>query len=1038
MARQQVREVSAPSAIQGIATPVNTYVRPVEPGRSTLHDLAEGLAAFDSGLSGYLSKKKAETEEADAARAIVDFNRNNHVGWAEAVRQGLVPASASPVYMSAYKKSQGNLAGLRLGDKFAIDYQTWEGRHDADSATYSAWASQWMSDNVGDEQDPDVLSGLAPHLERTTMGGLSTFMTEREDRVKEGARATTGATITHALTETLDDGRATGTTDWDAFWNSTMVIREDALKRGDTAENVDKLIVDSILLQAERTADMDVLKLLDKTLPGQKFAMNYDPKVREAMTQSQNRIAAAQGAMGTDIARQREAQEKAQQEAWKAEAYALIYKGEEVPEELVINLGRRDGDIRKTLEDAKKSAKEGFQQEDDAALMGVWENIHNGAGTAYINAMRDAGVIKNQATYQKALDRMEAVKKAQDDGGIFTAPTAKDTVKFLTNATALSKTEAAISGDMPLSTEALEALHDYRHLLLDWEKRNPDASMMEKERAALEAATIIRSRLQEDDTGEYVNTYQSDADRQKADAATLAALQAAEAEAKTQADQASADVVTDTMNAVQEATGYAQQDAGSWWQSALGSLGIMGDNLMSGPDGPKKDPFSRETEPVVPPADQQVAPNGVPTTGDNNTTPPPAFETLSPAVKGAVESFSQRNGVSLEEANRMFHDEMQSIMGESGDGVDPTITNSIQADASEVSQETRDKLTTLFSDPPKVESLRRAGVPMDGILGLIGHTEGTDRRNGYNETLGYGAYTGGDVNLVGMTLDQVDAMQTKMLRHKNNKWNSSASGRYQIVRTTLRSIRKDLALKGNEMFDEKMQDRMAMHLLERRGLSQWQAGKIDDATFLNNLSAEWASLPKANGRGTYKGQRVSASPQQVIKALQGGPPGHSSARLTAALGSPNAPKAYAKIPDVDSEGRAGQVAKFQEWNSDPVANHEANLRTLQPGLQDVIKRAQKVSGIKFVIGSGKRDAASQKKAVEWGWSKTQDSDHLDGNAVDLWPIDAEGAVNFEAASQAEIVKAMKQAAKELGIKLDVGADWKSFKDKPHFAIKANR
>ncbi len=32
------------------------------------------------------------------------------------------------------------------------------------------------------------------------------------------------------------------------------------------------------------------------------------------------------------------------------------------------------------------------------------------------------------------------------------------------------------------------------------------------------------------------------------------------------------------------------------------------------------------------------------------------------------------------------------------------------------------------------------------MLDLIGFTEGTDKGDGYNETLAYGAYTGGDVN----------------------------------------------------------------------------------------------------------------------------------------------------------------------------------------------------------------------------------------------------------------------------------------------------
>ncbi|MET4636440.1 M15 family metallopeptidase [Kaistia defluvii] len=1022
MARPQVREVSGPSAIQGIAAPVNTYVRPAEPGRSSLNDLAEGLAAFDAGLGSYMNKKKAETEEADAARAIVDFNRNNQVGWAEAVRQGLVPASSSPIYMSAYKKAQGNLAGLRLGDKFALDYETWEGRHDADETAFSAWASQWMSDNVGDEQDADVLTGLAPHLERITMGGLGTFGKEREARIRAQAQATTGATINHALTETVDDGRATGTTDWDAFWNQAMVIREEALKRGEQEAPVDQLLVDSILLQAERTSDMEVLKLLDRKLPGRDHPLNLDPKVRDAMTKSQDRILAAQGAAGADVAQERERQEKMQQEAWKAEAFSLIYTGKDVPEELIKNLSRRDGDIRKTIEDAKKAYKEGTTQEDDQSLMGVWADIDAGAGLDYINKAREKGIIRGHTTYLKALDRMEAVKKATEDGGIFTVPTAKDTVKFLTNATAISNTEAIISGDMPLSSEALEALFDYRQLLLDWERRNPGAPMMVKEKAALDAANIIRSRLRPDDTGEHVNIYESEADAARAQQEREAAEEAErQAEARA-AEEAANDLPT-----------YVAEDQGNWWDGILQVGNTMLNNLAAGPDGPKQSVFGGgQSQGTQQPGTSAF---GVPTTtGDETSTPPPALETLSPAVRSAVDAFSQKHGVSVEEANRLFHEEMRTIMG-GEDGVDPTITNSIQPDTSQVSPETREKLTNLFSDPPKVESLRRAGVPMDGILGLIGHTEGTDRRNGYNETLGYGAYTGGDVNLVGMTLDQVDALQSKMLRHKNNKWNSSALGRYQIVRTTMRSIRKEMGLTGNEVFDEKMQDRMAMHLLERRGLSKWQAGQMSDAQFLNGLSAEWASLPRASGRGTYKGQRVSVTPKQVLRALQGGPPGHSSAKLTASLGSPNAPPAYAKIPDVDSEGRAGQVAKFQEWNSDPVGNHEVNLKTLQPSLQDVIKRAQKVSGIKFVIGSGKRDAALQKKAVEWGWSKTHDSDHLDGNAVDLWPIDADGAVNFDAASQAEIVRAMKVAAKELGIKLDIGADWKRFKDKPHFAIK---
>ncbi|WP_275782489.1 hypothetical protein [Pararhizobium gei] len=104
-----------------------------------------------------------------------------------------------------------------------------------------------------------------------------------------------------------------------------------------------------------------------------------------------------------------------------------------------------------------------------------------------------------------------------------------------------------------------------------------------------------------------------------------------------------------------------------------------------------------------------------------------------------------------------------------------------------------------------------------GMLDLIGAAEGTDRGRGYNETLGYGKFTGGDKNLVLMSLDDIDALQTKMLADPSNTFNSSALGRYQITRTTLRGLRDRLGLSGSDTFDAATQDRLAEQLLRQRG-----------------------------------------------------------------------------------------------------------------------------------------------------------------------------------------------------------------------------
>lgn len=153
------------------------------------------------------------------------------------------------------------------------------------------------------------------------------------------------------------------------------------------------------------------------------------------------------------------------------------------------------------------------------------------------------------------------------------------------------------------------------------------------------------------------------------------------------------------------------------------------------------------------------------------------------------------------------------------------------------------------------------------LLDLLGLSEGTDKGRGYNETLAYGAYTGGPVDLVRMTLKQVDDLQGKMLADPKNKWNSSAVGRYQIVRTTRRNIQKALSLPSSAKFDRDMQDRMGCYLLGQRGIDKWLTGRLSLNSLLDNLAREWASLPTSKGKGYYSGQNASVSVMQITAAL---------------------------------------------------------------------------------------------------------------------------------------------------------------------------
>ncbi|PVE21077.1 hypothetical protein DC522_28640 [Microvirga sp. KLBC 81] len=145
---------------------------------------------------------------------------------------------------------------------------------------------------------------------------------------------------------------------------------------------------------------------------------------------------------------------------------------------------------------------------------------------------------------------------------------------------------------------------------------------------------------------------------------------------------------------------------------------------------------------------------------------------------------------------------------------------------------------------------------------------------------------------------------------------------------------------------------------------------------------------------------------------------------------------YARVPATDEFGR-DQLAMFRAWNPDPMGNHEANLRVLNPVLARVVRKVRADNpDLRFVIGSGRRNGRFQRMAMAWGWSRTQDSPHRRGNAVDLWPLDPAGRVFFDRQAQNRIAAALRKAAADLGVPIRWGGRFRGFKDmdRSHFEL----
>lgn len=113
------------------------------------------------------------------------------------------------------------------------------------------------------------------------------------------------------------------------------------------------------------------------------------------------------------------------------------------------------------------------------------------------------------------------------------------------------------------------------------------------------------------------------------------------------------------------------------------------------------------------------------------------------------------------------------------------------------------------------------------------------------------------------------------------------------------------------------------------------------------------------------------------------------------------------------------------------------LEGVHPDLVAVVKLAIQKTEIDFTVLEGLRTKERQVQLVASGASRTMNSRHLTGHAVDLGAM-LNGKVEWSWPLYDKIAKAMKEAAEELNIPVEWGGDFKSFKDGPHWQLSRDK
>ena len=160
------------------------------------------------------------------------------------------------------------------------------------------------------------------------------------------------------------------------------------------------------------------------------------------------------------------------------------------------------------------------------------------------------------------------------------------------------------------------------------------------------------------------------------------------------------------------------------------------------------------------------------------------------------------------------------------------------------------------------------------LLDAIGKVEAGSA--GYNAIYLPAAKKLGPYKLTSMTIKEVQALQASMVKGGAA---STAVGRYQFIRKTLAALVKKLGISSGARFNEALQDRFAVRLLEDRGLKRFVAGRLSREAFANNLAKEWASLPvvtpingKKVGQSYYAGDGLNhalVKPAKILALVDG-------------------------------------------------------------------------------------------------------------------------------------------------------------------------
>lgn len=507
MARPPVPVVERSARLRPQAEITDAYVRPPTPPRSHLHQLADALRSVSSDLGGFMRERDEKAAAEARLRGAAAFYSSTGPGQAAAVASGQMPSHYSPHFMKGYRNAEGDLAGIKLKQQFDAAYSTWDGKDSGDDQAFDTFLRDFLSKNISPNQDAEVLRGLVPRVDELFSHGYRKFTEDSAQGTYERSLDTQAARMGQALDGWSTEGLSEGTgTDYAGLHRELMTQREEAVRSGIRAADIDQRYVDAVTAKAIEHKDPALLALLDQPIPsknGVKYSdIPYGRDEKQKSVEKLETVARQQVALERQDA---ERERKLEDEAVTREVMSRLGSNpdEPIPEDTLRRGEKVDAEFRAKVLRWRETFQRGEGREEEAALVGITRDIMDGDGAAAIKRGLENGTIQSSDTLQKLWRFNEAASKPEGRD-ILQGPVAsgfRNTIKERTTAPDWTNPFAPDGW----SDAGLRALTDYESRLIQWRADNPNAKAEDIREAqhAIGKRILDAIRAPEGDTPTY-------------------------------------------------------------------------------------------------------------------------------------------------------------------------------------------------------------------------------------------------------------------------------------------------------------------------------------------------------------------------------------------------------------------------------------------------------------------------------------------------------------------------------------------------------